>query len=344
MKALLFEGSRKHRLVETPLPEIGQDEVLVSVDACGLSDADAVRLGAHARAETVPLGRELAGRVAACGPEVKKFKKGARVAVFRNAPCLECHYCVRGDEPLCREFQRTDLEPGGFSQCVRVPAGHVQGMLRLPAKLNAPHATFIEPLASALRLARRLDLREDDLAVILGLGFTGVLLGRVLQSKGVSVLGLDPDSRRVRLAQKHGLEQAYTGKDGRMEHTILAQSQNQGADALIAAEAAPVAQRLACVRDGGAIALFCEPPSPGPALLDFEEVHRRELRLLASTLPAPCDREEALRWICDGLIDMAPFARDVFPLERFDEALRRVLGRETLKAILTPRQPASKAI
>jgi len=343
MKSILFEGPRKHHLAEVPTPEIGQDEVLVSVDACGLSDADAARLAPDARSESVPVAREIVGRVAAAGPGVKKLKKGDRVAVFRSQPCGECHFCVRGDEPLCREYRQADIEPAGFPQFVRVPAGHVPGLLRVPAKVNPLHATLIEPLASVLRLVRRLGLGEDDLAVILGLGFTGALLAKVLLAKGISVLCLDTDSQRVRLAQKLGIEQAYTGKDGRMEHLILAQSQNRGADALIATESVPVAQRLACVRDGGAVVLFADPPSPAAALLDFEEMYQRELRILALTLPAPSDREEALRWLRDGLLDASLFARDAVALDKFDEGLRRVLGREVFKAVLLPQRISSEA-
>jgi L-iditol 2-dehydrogenase len=346
MKALVFEGSWKIRLKDVPAPQIGQGELLLAPEACGLCGSDIVKFPADPAGRHVPIGHEVAGRVAQVGPGVKKFKKGDRVVVAHHVPCLECHFCRKGNFSMCREFKQTNLDPGGFAQFVRVSSRHVEhATFKLPAKVGYLHATMVESLSCCLRLERRIGLQKGDTAVIVGLGFIGVLTTQLLRMRGVQVIGVDIDPNRVRLAQKLGLEHAYTGKEGRMEQILLSLTQNRGADAMIstAGTAALIPQRLGWVRDGGVINIFGSFPSPSEALVDLNAIYHRELTMNSSYSPAPEDLREAHRMLCSGEFDVSPFARNTFPLDRFDEALRQVLGREILKAILLPQRLTAEA-
>src|SRR5437763_11141624 len=107
MRALVnFERSPfKVELREKPVPEIGDDEVLLEVKGVGVCGSDLHQWHAsHAWPVNYPvvLGHEFGGEIAAVGKEVKSFKEGDRVVSETAAYiCGECVYCRTGNYNLC---------------------------------------------------------------------------------------------------------------------------------------------------------------------------------------------------------------------------------------------------
>src|SRR6185437_5206152 len=97
MKAVLLEeygGPEKLHYTNTPLPLIGDDEVLVRVRATSINPVDyKLRSGALRNvwplAFPVILGRDLAGEVENAGPAVAGFAKGMRVMALANGTYAE---------------------------------------------------------------------------------------------------------------------------------------------------------------------------------------------------------------------------------------------------------------
>merc|ERR1712000_785709 len=106
MKALRYEKPEVFSVVEAPLPQLREHDVLVKVKASGVCGTD---LHIHegeflAKFPLIP-GHETVGVVAALGPKVKGFKVGDRVVADNSELCGECFYCRRGEELLCEDFQ-----------------------------------------------------------------------------------------------------------------------------------------------------------------------------------------------------------------------------------------------
>ena len=245
---------------------------------------------------------------------------------------------------MCREFKRTNLDPGGFSQFVRVSEGHLQHTtLKIPPKLDLLAASQVEPLACCLRNARRLALAKGDVAAIFGLGSIGLMTAQLLGHFEVSVVGLDLDPQRVELARKSGVRNAFNGKDPGAEKVVRALSEGRGADALIFTAGTPqlVSQRLPWLRDGGTVNVFASFHPDSAVSLDLNEIYHRELRVISSYSPALEDLRESLKLIASRKISMEPHIRNVFPMLDFGEAVRRVRTREILKAILLPQEARS---
>lgn len=124
MKIALYYSNNDIKIKETTIPKIGTDDLLVRIEASGICGSDVME---WYRAGKVPLvlGHEIAGKITETGDNIKKYKKGDRVAVSHHVPCNTCHYCLTGHHTVCNTLRSTNFDPGGFSEYVRVPAINV---------------------------------------------------------------------------------------------------------------------------------------------------------------------------------------------------------------------------
>jgi len=126
MKAAVVRAFGKPlRIEELPVPVPGPGEVLVKVLACGVCHTDL-----HAADGDWPVkpklpfvpGHEVAGVVAALGPEVTRLKEGDPVGVaWLHDACLGCEYCETrmGDALRTSTQHRLQLRRGLRRICDR---------------------------------------------------------------------------------------------------------------------------------------------------------------------------------------------------------------------------------
>ena len=96
MQALILEEYRNLKVRDFPDPEIGPQEVLVRVRACGIcgSDVHGYDGSTGRRIPPVIMGHEAAGVIAAVAAEVQSFRIGDRVTFDSDflwkLPLLHC--------------------------------------------------------------------------------------------------------------------------------------------------------------------------------------------------------------------------------------------------------------
>lgn len=162
MKAAFYYDKNDFRIKELPFPKIGSEEALVEVKSCGICGTD-VHKAIHKTVKTpIVLGHEVSGIIVDIGKKVDKFEISDEVALAHHAGCGVCHYCRKGHQSLCDDYLKTNLDPGGFSTYVRVPAPNVRNtMLKIPEGLSFDEASFMEPLACCLRGFKKHDLKPE---------------------------------------------------------------------------------------------------------------------------------------------------------------------------------------
>jgi uncharacterized zinc-type alcohol dehydrogenase-like protein len=105
-------------------PELGPGDVEVKITHCGVCHSDLHLINNEWGISVYPMvpGHEIIGHVSALGKNVKSLKLGLRVGVgWQAGACLECDYCLRGEENLCTQNQPTCVgRPGGFAESIRV--------------------------------------------------------------------------------------------------------------------------------------------------------------------------------------------------------------------------------
>jgi len=152
------------------------DEVVVRVAAAGLGQCDIQVIDGATRGVPLPLtlGHEVAGHVAAVGPDAGGLRVGEAVLVHSAWGCGHCPACVRGDEHLCsRGHLCGTTAPGGFADFLLVP--HARHVVRIDG-LDPIHAA---PLAGAAltpyRAVQRVRQRlvPGGAVVVIGCGALG---------------------------------------------------------------------------------------------------------------------------------------------------------------------------
>ncbi len=136
----------------------------VRVEASGICGSDVMEWYRLDRAPLI-LGHEVAGQIIEVGESIKRYKAGDRVVIAHHVPCNTCHYCLSGNPTVCDTLRRTNIDPGGFAEYIRLPAINVdRGVFILPDDLSYEDASFVEPLACVLRGQKRanFDRRASD--------------------------------------------------------------------------------------------------------------------------------------------------------------------------------------
>ena len=85
MKALLLSEYKKLEVTDMPVPDVGTEEVLIRVKACGICGSDVHGFDGSTGRRIPPLvmGHEASGIVDRVGSGVRGFKEGDRVAQQR---------------------------------------------------------------------------------------------------------------------------------------------------------------------------------------------------------------------------------------------------------------------
>ena len=275
--------------VERAVPSIAAGEVLVRLRCCGICGTDLMKVYDPSVAKPVAPGHEVVGTIAAVGDGVSRFVVGERVALAHHVPEFGSHYTRRGSAPMDPLFKRTNLDPGGFAEFIRVPALHVEHTLcSLPATLPDLRAVFMEPLACCLRALDRVDLAEGDSALVVGVGAVGLLFLPLLADRSVTAFAVDLRPERLALALRWGADAGFLAGDAGCPAALRARTAGRGVDIVFLPALTPATLELALavVRDGGTLLLFGA--KPGLLLsLNGWEIWRRELNLVSSYSATP---------------------------------------------------------
>ena len=176
-RALVLEAPRSLRARTLPLPEIGDDDALLRVEACGLCGTDHEQYtGALPLGYPFVPGHEAVGIIDAIGPRAAErwsVELGDRVAVEPFQRCGACHRCLVGDYRHCDRhglrdaygFISVDRPPGlwgGYAEYQYLGPDAV--VLPVPENLDPVLATAFNTMAARLR--QHDEMKEEFFATL----------------------------------------------------------------------------------------------------------------------------------------------------------------------------------
>lgn len=336
MQHLICPATGQLALVDSPVPPIGPDEILVQMVACGICGTDLLKVYDATMPKPTPLGHELVGVIAAVGTQVTGFAVGQPVAVAHHVPDYSSHYTRHNSAPMDPLFKATNLEPGGFADYVRVPALHLQHTtLLLPPTLPMMRALFMEPLACCLRALDRVTLYEGDTVLLVGVGAIGLLFVPLLRDRSVTVLAADLRSCQLAKAQAWGTQAGFLATSPELLAGVQSASAGRGVDLVILTVVNQVTLDLAlqAVRAGGTILLFGAKPGV-VASLDTWQIWRREINLVSSYSATPDLLPRALAILARPTYTLETLISHTFPLHRAAEGFALAQAGNATKVVI----------
>ncbi len=217
--ARIHQGDQEFRIEEVPIPEPGAGEVLVKVQATGLTRGVLSLWRSRGRMRVLPtiLGYETAGIVAEVGEGVTAFKEGDRVRVHPILSCRNCYYCRTDMESWCPYASviggavyseqgmpmYQQYHNGGLAQYMKVPDWDLDP---LPESIPFEIGARIHSVAVALRALRLAQLNFGETLVVTGAtGGVGSAAVKVAPLFGVSKI-IAISRRRESLERTKALE------------------------------------------------------------------------------------------------------------------------------------------
>jgi L-iditol 2-dehydrogenase len=320
------------------VPPIGQGEILVQLIACGICGTDIAKVYDSYFPKPQKIGHELVATV--IESRASQFTVGQRVAVAHHAPDIESHYSKRGSAPMDPVFKSSNIDPGGFSDYIRVPEALVPfTVISVPDHVPDLRSIFMEPLACCLRAMDRIAVEQGDSALIVGTGAVGILFVPLLRDAGVKTLVTDVRQERIDLALKWGAQGGRTVADGDIAQVALQHSEGRGADLIILCVLTreTVKTAMSAVRDGGTILIFGSKPN-NEIVIDWWDIWRREINLITSYSATPDLMPRAMALLAGEGYAFETLVSHQFPLAEgqtgFDLARQGRVG----KVVITERK------
>lgn len=148
------------------MPEIGNEEALIAVEACGFCGSDInIVAGTHPRTTaSLTLEHELCCRAVEIKSLHNMISVGDLVTVFPLLSFGHCYGCLNSKSHVCKDLRLIGFDvDGGMAQFVKLP---VSALDKLPDEMPAQVGALIEPLAVAVQGIARAPLDHSSVVAV----------------------------------------------------------------------------------------------------------------------------------------------------------------------------------
>lgn len=339
MKSAVFHGKHDIRVEECEIPQVGADEVLIKVMACGVCGSDIhIFNGDQGSMETVPpliQGHEFSGIVVETGSAVDNCRVGDRVCVDPADNCGECYYCASGMMNHCSNMHAigTNVD-GAFSQYCKVKSRLVY---HLADDVSFIEGAMAEPLACCINGADRTEIKVGDNVVIYGGGMIGLLMLQLAKLKGASRVALvEPVANKRDTARKLGADLTINPLDENVKEVLNRNGMNHIQVVVECCGIRSTSEEAVDIADRkGTVVLFAVTAVDAVMGLRTYDLFQKELTVRGSYC-SPYDMGRAVELINAHRIDVTTMLGGKEPLEGLVEILSNPKKRAQGKFVILP--------
>ena len=339
MKSAVFY--EKHNLVieDIPMPEVGPDDVLIKVKACGICGTDVHIFNGDEGAAATPagtvLGHEFAGIVEKIGENVKGIVVGDRVCVDPNKLCNECYYCKSGIGHFCEDMIGIGTTVnGGFSEYCAVPQSQVY---KIADTTTYEMAAMTEPVACCVHGIDMCNISCGDTVAVIGGGMIGMIMLQLAKLAGAGkLIMLEPVAEKREICKNLGADLCIDPLSEDVK-AVLAQNGIERISCVIecVGRTSTIEQAIDIAGKDSIVMMFgLTAPNDTIAIKPFE-IFKKEIVLKASFIN-PYTQKRALTLIDSGKVDVSSMIYATESLERLPEILADAKLRAKGKFIIIP--------
>lgn len=216
----MLTALEKFEVKEFPMPEVGDDDILVKVEGCGICGTDAhefrrdpfslipVALGHEGTGEIVKIGKNV--KKDSAGKDVKLGDKVVTCMIFKDNPDITVFDLNKqnvGGADVYGLLPDDDIHLNGwFSDYILIRGGSTFFNV---SDLDLTSRILIEPCAVLVHAVERAKttgiLRFNSRVVVQGCGPIGLICIAVLRTMGVeNIVAVDGNQKRLDMAKKMG--------------------------------------------------------------------------------------------------------------------------------------------
>jgi alcohol dehydrogenase len=325
------------RMVELPVPEPGEGEIIVRTTLSTICGSDLHILDESplnpalvpAGAPGLPMGHEAVGVVHAVGPGVRTLRPGQRVVVSCLTACGRCTQCLEGQLSACTGGG--GILWGGQGRYVRVPFADI-GTAVIPDDLRDEQVLFAtDILSTGLGAVERGGVGFGDTVAVFAQGPVGLCATAGARARGAGLLiAVESIPERAAMARRLGANVVINPSTTDPVAAILELTDGRGVDVAIEAVGLQATFEAATrvVRRGGTVSSVgvygrlpaLSLPSGVPSFY-----HRRVVFTLC---PVGRDRlRHLMALIRYGGLDLTPLITHRMPLAEAPAAYERFRAR-----------------
>lgn len=342
---------------EYPIPELGDGDILVKVEGCGVCGTDAhefkrdpfglipVVLGHEGTGEIVKMGKNV--KRDSAGKELKVGDKVVTCMIFKDDPDITMYDLNKqnvGGADVYGLLPDDDIHLNGwFSDYILIREGSTVFNV---SDLDLKSRILIEPCAVLIHAVERAKttgiLRFNSRVVVQGCGPIGLICIAVLRTMGIeNIVAVDGEQKRLDFAKRMGAERSVNFKDFKgieaLADGVKAAFDGHPADFAFQCTGSPVAHAniYKFIRNGGGLCELGFFINGGDATINPHfDLCSKEITLVGSWVYTLRDyattfdflkRAKAIGLPMDDLITHE------FPLEQINEAHQTNLKMEGLK-------------
>ena len=345
---------------EFPMPEVGDDDILVKVEGCGVCGTDAhefkrdpfslipVALGHEGTGEIVKMGKNVT--VDTAGKPVQVGDKVVTCMIFKDDPEITMFDLNKknvGGADVYGLLPDDDVHLNGwFSDYILIRGGSFGSTFFNVSDLDLDSRILIEPCAVLVHAVERAKttgiLRFNSRVVVQGCGPIGLICISILKTMGVqNICAVDGEQKRLDFAKRMGAKQTVNFKDHKgIEALAGAVKDAFGghlADFAFQCTGSPVAHAniYKFIRNGGGLCELGFFINGGDATINPHfDICSKEITIVGSwvyTLRDYVTTFDFLKSAKEIGLPMSELITDKFPLEEINEALKTNLAMTGLK-------------
>jgi threonine 3-dehydrogenase len=328
-------------LVETPIPEIGPDDILMKVRAATICGTDLHVYNWDAWAQSrikTPLvfGHECAGEIVEVGKNVREVSAGDYVSLethITSEASYQTRICQANVDPAVKILGID--RPGSYAEYVAVPA---KVAWKNPHDMAPEVASIQEPFGNAVYTVLSGPIAARTVLVT-GCGPIGLWAIGIAKATGAkAVYATDINPKRLAIAEQMGANVAINSAESDPVEIIMRETGGIGVDVLceMSGNWRAIKQGFAALRNGGRVSILGIPPRP------IELDLANDIVFKGATIYGISGRLIWETWyqtqalITTGMVDPTPVITHRFKLDEFEQGFSLMNSGDAAKVALFP--------
>lgn len=333
-QAALLTKASTLEIIDIPMPEVNSDDVLVEISdvtICGsdmqlFSDPTVGGMFPDIKLP-VPICHESAGKVVACGANVKNLKEGDYVAIEPGVPCGHCKWCRSGKYNLCPDVLFMAAPPFTTGALQRYITHSAAYAYKLPENVSTLKGALIEPLSVGMQAVKNASASSFTSVLVLGAGCIGHLTATACKAAGVcNIIMADLFDNRLALASKldKNIQTVNSGKEDIVK-VVMDMTGGEGVDIVFETAGNAYTTKMATklIKRGGTVCLVGT--APGTVDLTVAELTFKEAKMV-SVFRYDHTYPTAIELLSKDIIDPTYVISDVFAFEESQKAFERAIN------------------